>query len=117
MDTTSTDMTMNISGKFKVMEGISNITAFNTDPFSTWRSAFRECTKLSSRLIKNQINKETEERLNAWTTINNAQYGNYSIAGAIAGVKYGSSNNSNPYALEKINDYNWLLTQFTEDQK
>ena len=30
---------------------VSNITAFNTDPFNTWRSAFRECTKLASAII------------------------------------------------------------------
>ena len=47
MDVTSTDMTMNISTRFKAMEEVSNITAFNTDPFSTWRSAFRECCKLA----------------------------------------------------------------------
>jgi hypothetical protein len=104
-------------GDVKVIPVVASETRFNTDEFSSWRSAFRECTKLSSRLIKNQINKETEERLHAWTTIGNSRYGTYAIAGAKAGVKYGSSNISNPLALEKINDYEWLLKQFTEDQK
>ena len=105
-------------GDVKVMPIVACETRFNTDEFSTWKSAFRECAKLSSKLIKKQLNKETEERLNAWTTINNgAQHGKYAIAGALAGAKYGSKNISNPYALEKINDYEWLLTQFTEDQK
>jgi hypothetical protein len=103
-------------GAVKVMPVVACKTRFNTDEFSTWRSAFRECAKLSSRLIKNQINKEAEERLLAWTTINNGQYGEYAIAGALAGVEYGSANISNPYALEKINDYDWLLNQFTKDQ-
>jgi hypothetical protein len=103
-------------GDVKVMPVVASETRFNTDKFSTWRSAFRECAKLSSRLIKNQINKEAEERLLAWTTINTAQYGEYSVAGALAGVEYGSANISNPYALEKINDYDWLLNQFTKDQ-
>ena len=104
-------------GNVKVMPTVACETRFNTDEFSTWKSAFRECVKLSSRLIKNQINKETEERLQAWTTIdNNARYGKYAIAGAVAGTQYGSANISNPYALEKINDYDWLLKQFTEDQ-
>ncbi|MDV7400416.1 hypothetical protein RZS08_53870, partial [Arthrospira platensis SPKY1] len=43
MDTSKPDMTTSISGKFKAIEKISNITAFNTDPFNTWKSAFREC--------------------------------------------------------------------------
>jgi phosphoribosylpyrophosphate synthetase len=33
---------------------VSNITAFNTDPYSTWKSAFRECVKLSSKIIDRQ---------------------------------------------------------------
>jgi hypothetical protein len=105
-------------GDVKVMPVVACETRFNTDEFSTWKSAFRECAKLSSRLIKKQLNKETEERLYAWTTVNNgSQFGKYAISGALAGAKYGSANISNPYALEKINDYDWLLTQFTEDQK
>jgi hypothetical protein len=105
-------------GDVKVIPVVACETRFNTDEFSTWKSAFRECAKLSSKLIKKQLNKETVERLYAWTNINNgAQYGKYAIAGALAGAKYGSTNISNPYALEKINDYDWLLTQFTEDQK
>ena len=105
-------------GDVKVIPIVACETRFNTDEFSTWKSAFRECAKLSSKLIKKQLNKETEERLCAWTTVNSgAQYGKYAITGALAGAKYGSANISNPYALEKINDYDWLLTQFAEDQK
>lgn len=105
-------------GDVKVMPIVACETRFNTDEFSTWKSAFRECVKLSSKLIKKQLNKETEERLNAWTTVDTgAQHGKYAIAGALSGAKYGSANISNPYALEKINDYDWLLTQFAEDQK
>lgn len=100
-------------GDVKVMPVVACETRFNTDEFSTWKSAFRECAKLSARLIKNQINKETEERLRAWTTIDNgAEFGEYSISGALAGVEYGSANNSNPYAMEKINDFDWLAKQF-----
>ena len=55
LDKTSTDMTTSISSKFKVVEETSNITQFNTDPFSTWKSAFRECVKLSSKSITGQL--------------------------------------------------------------
>ena len=104
MDTTSTDMTMSISGKFKIMDETSNITAFNTDPFSTWRSAFRECTKLA--VINNQ---ESLQRLNVWCTLNDtASYGFYAYSGALAGRTYGEKNASNKEALIKINDFTWL---------
>ena len=104
MGTNTTDMTMNISSKFKAMPEISNITSFNTDAFSTWRSAFRECCKLA---VMN--NEESLARLSAWCQLNdNAPYGFYAYSGALAGRKYGQKNASNEEALNKINDFTWL---------
>jgi hypothetical protein len=112
MDVTSTDMTMNISTRFKAMEEISNITAFNTDPFSTWRSAFRECCKLA---VTN--NQESLSRLHQWCTINDAvPYGYYAYLGALAGQSYGQKNASNKEALDKINDFNWLEVRWLEEK-
>jgi hypothetical protein len=108
MDTSSIDMTMNISKNFKAMETVSNITAFNTDEFSTWRSAFRECCKLA--VINNE---EALSRLNTWCTLNeNAPYGKEAYLGAIDGKAYGEKNASDQEALSKINDFNWLSQQF-----
>ena len=45
VDISSTDMTTSISDRFKAMPFVSNVTSFNTDEFSTWKSAFRECAK------------------------------------------------------------------------
>jgi len=104
MDTNTTDMTMNISSKFKAMEEVSNITAFNTDSFSTWRSAFRECCKLA--VINNQ---ESLSRLSVWCELNNnAPYGFYAHLGALAGRNYGEKNASDKEALARINDFTWL---------
>jgi hypothetical protein len=104
-------------GEVKVMPTVACETRFNTDPFNTWKSAFRECVKLSSCLIRNQITKETDERLLGWTTVGlDKPFGSYAIAGARAGVAYGGANVSNPYALEKINDYEWLMEQFSKGQ-
>lgn len=104
MDVSSTDMTMNISTRFKAMEEVSNITAFNTDPFSTWRSAFRECCKLAVNR-----NEEALSRLSVWCTVNDAvPYGFYAYLGALAGKSYGEKNASNKEALSKINDFTWL---------
>jgi len=104
MDTSTTDMTMNISSKFKAMPEASNITAFNTDAYSTWRSAFRECCKLS--VINNE---ESLARLSVWCDLNNnAPYGFYAHLGALAGRNYGEKNASDKEALNKINNFTWL---------
>jgi hypothetical protein len=104
MNTNTTDMTMNISSKFKAMDAVSNITAFNTDPFSTWRSAFRECCKLT--VINNE---ESLARLYLWCQLNeHVPYGAHAYMGALAGKSYGEKNASNTEALNKINDFIWL---------
>jgi hypothetical protein len=113
MDLTTPDMTTSISNNFKVMPTVSNITQFNTDPFTTWRSAFRECVKLSSNVIDRYYDKETDHRLQIWCTegIEN-KYGEYAIDGAIEGKKYGEDNIGNLQALAKINDFDWLKDKF-----
>jgi hypothetical protein len=113
MDTSKPDMTTSISTKFKAVHDISNITAFNTDAFNSFKSAFRECTKLSSKVIDRQKNKETEERLRIWTTVGKERpYGEYAIRGAREGAAYGAANQGNTEALKKINDFDWLKEQF-----
>jgi hypothetical protein len=109
MDITNIDMTTSISSKFKAVPEISNITAFNTDAFNTWRSAFRECCKLSSKTINGQVAHETEQRLDVWCTLNDSvQYGFCAYSGALAGRAYGEKNASDKEALFKINDFTWL---------
>jgi len=112
MNTTTIDMTMNISSKFKAIDETSNITAFNTDPFSTWRSAFRECCKLA--VINNE---ESLNRLDAWCQLNdNAEYGLYAYLGALQGKEYGEKNVSNLEALTKINDFDWLAVRWLAEK-
>ena len=115
MDTTKPDMTTSISTKFKKIHQVSNITAFNTDSFNTWRSAFRECCKLSSKVIDRQKDKETEDRLDVWCSVGKDRpFGNYAIAGALSGREYGESNKGNIEALKKINDFEWLKEKYNE---
>ena len=112
MDTNKPDMTTSIGNLFKPINEISNITEFNTDKFSSWRSAFRECAKLSSKTIKGQIDNETEERLEIWCTVGEDRpYGSYAIAGAIAGREFGISNRNSLYL---INNFDWLHEQFSK---
>jgi hypothetical protein len=92
---------------------VSNITAFNTDTFSAWRSAFRECVKLSSKVIDRQKSDETNRRLETWKTVGKDRpFGEYAILGAIQGEEYGLLNKNNLSELKKINDFDWLLERF-----
>ena len=110
------DFTTSISEKFKPMPSEANYTAFNTNPYDTWKSAFRECTKLSSSVIHRSKQGETDERLEIWCTVNNdAEFGEYAIAGANAGREYGTKHAGDDDALSKINDYDWLKDMFEDN--
>jgi hypothetical protein len=118
VDVSATDMTTSISENFFIIDEVASTTCFNSDPFSTWRSAFRECVKLSSRLIDNQINEDSEYRLNIWCTVGQDKpYGKYSIAGARAGTEYGLQNKHDVTALNLINDFSWLKAKFNKENK
>ena len=113
MDLSKPDMTTSITDKFKAMHTISNITAFNTDSFNTWKSAFRECCKLASKVIDRQKNQETEDRLDIWCTVGaDKPYGEYALLGAKAGREYGYKNKDDLEALKKINDFEWLYKEY-----
>ena len=114
MDVTRPDMTTSISDKFKPVQIVSNVTAFNTDEFSTWKSAFRECAKLAGKTIDRQVDTETEERLNVWCTEGaDKPYGEFAIKGALAGRKFATDT---PQDLFKINDFDWLYEQFLNEK-
>ena len=97
---------------------VSNVTYFNKDPYRTWRSAFRECVKLSSQVNPNSPKQETIDRLETWCTVDNGgRFGRYCIKGALEGKAYGEANIGNVEELNKINDFDWLREQFVASMK
>jgi hypothetical protein len=115
MPTDGVDMTTSISENFIPIDNVASITKFNTDPYNAWRSGFRECVKLSSRIIDRQINHETEERLNTRCTVGSERpYGEYAIAGAQQGKEYGLSARGDKEKIKLINDNSWLKKKFDE---
>ena len=87
---------------------LSCISKFNTNPFNTWRSAFRETVKLS----KNG-DEESQQRLKTWLQpLDVAEYKEEGLMGAKMGIEYAQQNADNIAALDKINDYEFLKEMF-----
>ena len=108
-----TDMTTSINRRYKVVHQLSNITAFNTDEFNTWRSAFRECAKLSSRAIPGQVDDETNNRLQVWCTDGiDRLHGQWCIYGALAGRQYGLDHGQDDEKMFLVNDQQWMYEKF-----
>lgn len=107
------DMTTTIGCPFVPKFQISNITAFNTNPFETWKSSFRECAKLASSIIPNGDNIDNEYRLDIWCSRGKDRpFGEYCIMGANQGKEFGMYYRNDLKALRKINDFDWLRKQF-----
>jgi len=106
------DMTSSINRKYKIVHELSNVTAFDTDPYNTWRSAFRECAKLASGVIDGQVNAETQQRLETWCTVGHgSEYGRSCVYGAQAGRQFGLDSRGTDH-LMKINDWAWMREQY-----
>lgn len=105
------DFTTAISTKFVPYQVVGSTVHYDTDPFNTWKAAFRECTKLTSKVIPGQKNDEDDARLRTWTTIGNGDFGDFSIAGALSGAEYGKYNND----YKNINDWKWLEERFEQE--
>ena len=112
------DVTTSLTDKIKVINEVSNINNFATNPFNTWRSAFRECVKLASRSIARNNEDETSVYLDAWMNKGGDRpFGEYAKGGASAGKWYGETFKNDKGALSKINDYEWLALEFEQHIK
>ena len=104
------DFTTGLSKRFKALTNISCTTKFNTDAYSTWRSAFRECVKLT---LNDDV--ESNERLEGWLhPIPDADFRQDAKQGAEQGVAFAKQNKDNLNELNKINDFKWLEQQWNQ---
>ena len=87
----------------EVVELLSGVANYNTDEWSTWRTAFREVLKL--KMDTSQIGKE---RLNAWLKNGDGDFGDYSILGAKDAVSYYKQVKGNIDKLKLSYEWEWL---------
>ena len=103
--------------KYVRVPKMASITHFNASPFTAWRSAFRDCAKLASR-INGESEKSRIHRLKTWCEKGHDRlYGEWAICGARAGKKYGESNKDTIEKIILVNNFDWLLEQFTIHEK
>jgi len=101
----------------EVVDMNSGIAKYNTDAWSTWRTAFREALKLKATIVDNPDDKVSTERLLAWSTIGNGEYGEYSINGALDAIEYYDSVNGDMDKLRLSYDWPWLKSYYESKYK
>jgi hypothetical protein len=99
------DFTMD--DEHEIVEIVSGIANFNTDEYSTWRTAFREALKL--RANDDEVSKN---RLEFWLTVGSGKFSDYSIEGASHAVEYYESVKGDPDKLKLSYEWTWLRTYF-----
>jgi hypothetical protein len=103
------DYTM--SAPHVVVPELSAIASFNSNPYQTWRTAFREAAKLA-QFCDEQANIENEYRLEVWLSRAEGLYSEWCLQGARDGYEFYQTNKRMPANLKQAFDWTWLQTYF-----
>jgi hypothetical protein len=90
----------------EVVPMLSGTAYYDNDPWTCWRTAFRECIKLRRSLP----DVENDYRLQQWLSVGEGVNGHWSIAGANDAVRYYESVGGNFDELKKSYEWSWLAT-------
>lgn len=109
------DFTTSFNGQIHIVKKVLSIHKFNSTPFQAWRTAVRECAKLSAGIIPNRNNFDDEYRLDIWCSkFNNVENVEFVKNGAKFGRDFGTANKDRPLILKKINDFKWLKDKYEQ---
>ena len=96
----------------ETVELLSGIATYNTDEWSTWRTAFREVIKL-----KKENSEISLKRLEAWMTKAEGNFAQYSIDGALDGIAYFEEVEGKTDKLRLSYEWAWLRERFDRKYK
>jgi len=100
-----------LDDEHEVVEMNSGIANYNTDEYSTWRTAFREAIKLCQ--AQDKISKH---RLDIWLTMGVGEFAEYSILGAKQGEEYYQQVAGDINKLKYSYEWSWLKQKFNKNK-
>ncbi|MCB0377454.1 MAG: hypothetical protein KDD33_03090 [Bdellovibrionales bacterium] len=113
IDKPAIDIATSLGVHYRPVPTIASITSFNTSPFDSWRSAFREAGKLQINLLKNSKDLHSEQRLKIWCEKGEGRpFGRWCLLGARAGKAFILKNQNHPEHWSHLNDFEWLRGLF-----
>lgn len=104
-----TGLDFTLDDEHEVVEMNSGEARFNTDAWSTWRTAFREVIKLCA-----SDSHESKERLNTWLTVGYGHFAQYSLDGARHAQEYFEEVDGDIYELKLSYEWAWLRSCFNK---
>jgi len=100
-----------LSFPHEVVPMVSCTSAFNTTPYHTWRTAFRESSKLSY-FEHQQRSIEGAYRLNTWLEKATGDHAEWCLQGARDGVEFFEETQGDISLLRQCFDWQWLRQRF-----
>jgi len=107
LETIDSGLDFTLSKAHEVIPILSGTAHYNQDPWTTWRTAFREVLKLR-HFQSIDATVETEYRLNTWLTVAHGQYAEWSLKGARDAAEYFESVDGNYNQLMLSFEWSWL---------
>jgi hypothetical protein len=105
LDNPGVGLDFTLDSPHEVVPILSGVAHYNTSPWSSWRTAFRECIKLRANLP----DVESEYRLGKWLDVNSDEADpQWSRWGAEDAVEYYDSVAGNLADLKKSYEWEWL---------
>ena len=109
LETDEWGLDFTLSREHEVIPVLSGVARYNSDPFTTWRTAFREALKLLA-----DPTEENQERLKAWFNGNEGEYGDMSIQGTTDAYNYFTSVNGDHEKLLLSFEWKWLREYYIQ---
>ena len=107
LDNPGVGLDFTLDSPHEVVPILSGVAHYDTSPWSSWRTAFRECIKLKASLP----DVENEYRLNRWLDVNSDEADpQWSRLGAEDAVEYYDQVNGDFDALKKSYEWEWLAS-------
>lgn len=107
LKTIDSGLDFTLSQSHEVVPIISGTAYYNQDPWTTWRTAFREVLKLKHFAVTAPT-IETEFRLNKWSTVAQGNHAAWSIIGAQDALEYYDSVQGDYSELQLSFEWAWL---------
>ena len=95
---------------FEFVPTLSTNANFNKSAYMTWRTAFKECAKLSNGYIKMTDEKTNTKRLDIWCNKAEGDFADYCLQGANQGRQFGKD--ADDSTMIQLLDENFLQQRF-----
>jgi hypothetical protein len=99
----------------EVVPLLSGTAHYNVDPWTTWRTAFREVLKLKEYSVTKPSDINAEYRLHVWLTQGEGKNAEWSLRGAADAIEFYTSVNGDPDKLHLSYEWKWLHDLYTKN--